>query len=135
MKRFFPIAALVLATLLLTACPEIKPGPDGPDIPGGPDESWRNQASTEKLSGITYQINVYSFADSDGDGWGDIRGITQHLDYLDSIGATALWLSPIHEAMSYHGYNVNDYTSVSSKLGTENDLKDLISKAKARRLR
>ena len=134
MKRFFPIAALVLATLLLTACPEVKPGPDGPDIPGGPDESWRNQASTEKLSGITYQINVYSFADSDGDGWGDIRGITQHLDYLDSIGATALWLSPIHEAMSYHGYNVNDYTSVSSKLGTENDLKDLISKAKARNI-
>ena len=73
MKRFFHIAALFLATLLLTACPEIKPGPDEPDIPGGPDESWRNQASTEKLSGITYQINVYSFADSDGDGWGDIR--------------------------------------------------------------
>ena len=134
MKRFFNIAALFLATLLLTACPEVKPGPDGPDIPGGPDESWRNQASTEKLSGITYQINVYSFADSDGDGWGDIRGITQHLDYLDSIGATALWLSPIHEAMSYHGYNVNDYTSVSSRLGTENDLKDLISKAKARNI-
>lgn len=134
MKRFFHIAALFLATLLLTACPEVKPGPDGPDIPGGPDESWRGQASTEKLSGITYQINVYSFADSDGDGWGDIRGITQHLDYLDSIGATALWLSPIHEAMSYHGYNVNDYTSVSSRLGTENDLKDLISKAKARNI-
>ncbi len=134
MKRIFHIAALFLATLLLTACPEVKPGPDGPDIPGGPDESWRNQASTEKLSGITYQINVYSFADSDGDGWGDIRGITQHLDYLDSIGATALWLSPIHEAMSYHGYNVNDYTSVSSRLGTENDLKDLISKAKARNI-
>ena len=128
MKRFYHILALAFATLLLTACPE--PGPDGPDIPGGPDESWRNAASKDKLSGITYQLNVYSFADSDGDGWGDIRGITQHLDYLDSLGATALWLSPIHEAMSYHGYNVNDYTSVSSKLGTEADLKDLITKAK-----
>ena len=128
MKRFYHILALAFAALLLTACPE--PGPDGPDIPGGPDESWRNAASKDKLSGITYQLNVYSFADSDGDGWGDIKGITQHLDYLDSLGATALWLSPIHEAMSYHGYNVNDYTSVSSKLGTEADLKDLIAKAK-----
>ena len=131
MKRLFHIAALAFAALLLTACP----GPLGPDEPDDKtDESWKNQASKEKLSGITYQLNVYSFADSDGDGWGDIRGITQHLDYLDSIGATALWLSPIHEAMSYHGYNVNDYYSVSSQLGTEADLKDLISKAKQRNI-
>ena len=135
MKRFYLILAVVSATLLLTACPHVDPDdPDGPVPPVTPDDSWRNQASKEKLSGITYQLNVYSFADSDGDGWGDIRGITQHLDYLDSIGATALWLSPIHEAMSYHGYNVNDYYSVSSKLGTEEDLRDLISKAKARNI-
>ena len=129
MKRFYHILALACAALLLTACPGPLV-PDGPDGPVPPDESWRNAASKEKLSGITYQLNVYSFADSDGDGWGDIKGITQHLDYLDSLGATALWLSPIHEAMSYHGYNVNDYTTVSSKLGTEADLKDLIAKAK-----
>lgn len=135
MKRIYLILAVASATLLLTACPHITPpGPDDPDTPVTPDDSWRNQASKTKLSGITYQINVYSFADSDGDGWGDIRGITQHLDYLDSIGATALWLSPIHEAMSYHGYNVNDYYSVSSNLGTEDDLKDLISQAKARNI-
>ena len=130
MKRLYLILALALSTLLLTGCPEVKPGPDVND----PDESWRNQASSEKLSGITYQINVYSFADSDGDGWGDIRGITDHLDYLDSIGATALWLSPIHEAMSYHGYNVNDYFSVSSRLGTESDLKYLIDRAKSKNI-
>ena len=130
MKRFFHILALACAALLLTACPEPIPDDQG----GDSDESWRAAASKEKLSGITYQLNVYSFADSDGDGWGDIRGITQHLDYLDSIGATALWLSPIHEAMSYHGYNVNDYYSVSSRLGTEADLKDLIDKAKARNI-
>ena len=136
MKRLFHILALAGTMMLLTACPEITPGggtdPD-PDNPSQ-DDSWRQQASTTKLSGITYQLNVYSFADSDGDGWGDIKGITQHLDYLDSLGATALWLSPIHEAMSYHGYNVNDYYSVSSKLGTEADLKDLIDKAKAKNI-
>ena len=134
-KRFFYILALLGTMLLLTACPHINPdGPDGPDGPVGPDDSWRQQASTTKLSGITYQLNVYSFADSDGDGWGDIKGITQHLDYLDSLGATALWLSPIHDAMSYHGYNVNDYYSVSPKLGTEADLKDLIDKAKSKNI-
>ena len=132
MKKFYFILALAFSALMLTGCPD--PNPDGPDVPVGPDDSWRQQASTQKLSGITYQLNVYSFADSDGDGWGDIKGITQHLDYLDSLGATALWLSPIHEAMSYHGYNVNDYESVSRKLGTEADLKDLIDKAKAKNI-
>ena len=132
LKKFYLIFALACATLMLTGCPD--PNPDGPDVPVVPDDSWRQQASTQKLSGITYQLNVYSFADSDGDGWGDIKGITQHLDYLDSLGATALWLSPVHEAMSYHGYNVNDYESVSRKLGTEADLKDLIDKAKAKNI-
>ncbi len=84
----------------------------------------------EKLSGITYQLNVYSFADSDGDGWGDIKGITQHLDYLDGLGATALWLSPIQTSASYHGYDVLDYSAINPKLGTEADFKDLIAKAK-----
>ena len=130
MKRFTQILALLGAMLLLTACPD----PIVPDDDSTTNDTWRQQASKEKLSGITYQLNVYSFADSDGDGWGDIRGITNHLDYLDSIGATALWLSPIHEAMSYHGYNVNDYYSVSRKLGTEADLKDLIDKAKAKNI-
>ena len=79
---------------------------------------------------ITYQVNVYSFADSNGDGWGDLRGITQHLDYFENLGVSALWLSPIHKAMSYHGYDVMDYSSVSEKLGTEADLQDLIDKAR-----
>ena len=127
MKRFYHILALALAALLLTACPD-------PSIDEGPDDSWKRAASTTKLSDLTYQLNVYSFADSDGNGWGDIRGITQHLDYFDSLGVTALWLSPIHEAMSYHGYNVNDYYSVSSKLGSEADLQDLINKAKAKNI-
>ena len=81
---------------------------------------------------ITYQVNVYSFADSDGDGWGDLRGITQHLDYFVDMGVSALWLSPIHRSMSYHGYDVVDYSSVNPKLGTETDLKDLIDKARQR---
>ncbi len=105
-----------------------------PDNPDGTGEAWRNAASQEKLSGITYQINVYSFADSDGDGWGDLKGITQHLDYLDELGATALWLSPIQSSDSYHGYNVLDYYTINGRLGTEADFRDLIDKAKQRNI-
>ena len=87
---------------------------------------------SKKLSGITYQINVYSFADSDGDGWGDFKGIENHLDYLDRMGATALWLSPAHPADSYHGYDVVDYYALNPHFGTEQAFKDLIDAAHAR---
>ena len=126
MRRYFILLAAAFA------CMAVSCKPVTPDDGGGTDLS--QIASKEKLAGTTYQLNVYSFADSNGDGWGDIKGITQHLDYFDSLGVTALWLSPIHEAMSYHGYNVNDYYSVSSKLGTEADLQDLIDKARQKNI-
>lgn len=82
-----------------------------------------------KRSNTAYQLLVYSFADSDGDGWGDIKGVTQHLDYLDKLGVTALWLSPIHPSDSYHGYDVTDYFGIHPKLGTMDDFKELLAKA------
>ena len=88
-----------------------------------------------KLADITYQLLVYSFADSDGDGIGDFKGITQRLDYLDALGASALWLSPIHPAMSYHGYDVLDYGAVNPDFGTEDELKELIDEAGRRGIR
>jgi len=83
----------------------------------------------KKLSSTTYQLLVYSFADSDGDGIGDFNGITSKLDYLDDMGVTALWLSPIHPSMSYHGYDVTDYYSVNPSYGTLDDFENLLSKA------
>lgn len=91
-------------------------------------------SGSPKPAGITYQINVYSFADSDGDGWGDIKGITQHLDYLDQLGVSALWLSPIQPSESYHGYDILDYYTVNPKLGTEADLQELIDKAREKNI-
>ena len=85
-----------------------------------------------KRAGTIYQLLVYSFADSDGNGIGDFNGIASKLDYLDEMGVRALWLSPIHPAMSYHGYDVKDYYSVNSEYGTEEDFKNLITKAKAK---
>ena len=86
----------------------------------------------KKRAGTAYQLLVYSFADSNGDGIGDFNGITSKLDYLDEMGVSALWLSPIHPAMSYHGYDVKDYYSVNSEYGTEEDFKNLLAKAKAK---
>ena len=85
-----------------------------------------------KRAGTIYQLLVYSFADSDGNGIGDFNGIASKLDYLDAMGVSALWLSPIHPAMSYHGYDVKDYYSVNSEYGSEEDFRNLITKAKAK---
>lgn len=80
-------------------------------------------------SGITYQLLVYSFADSNGDGIGDINGIISKLDYLKDMGVSALWLSPIHPSASYHGYDVKDYEAINPDFGTEADFKKLIDAA------
>ncbi len=88
-----------------------------------------------KASGLTYQVNVFSFKDSDGDGYGDFQGIISELDYFDRLGVTALWLSPIQPAQSYHGYDVTDYETVFKKYGTEDDFQQLITKAHEHNIR
>jgi len=82
-----------------------------------------------KRADITYQLLVYSFADKDGDGWGDFKGLTDKLGYIDDLGATAVWLSPIHPAMSYHGYDVKDYTLVNPQYGSMDDFEYFVQEA------
>ncbi len=134
MKRLFDIFA-VAAIMLAISCKPVTP-----ETPGDDEDDNKQNTPTEKLANITYQINVYSFADSDGDGWGDLQGIINHLDYLDELGVTGLWLSPIHPAMSYHGYDITDYSAVNPKFGGANataaqaeaKLQELITAAKAK---
>ena len=83
-----------------------------------------------KRASTTYQLLIYTFADGKGnDGVGDFQGIIDHLDYLDAMGVTALWLSPAHPTNSYHGYDVNDYAALNPTFGTEADFQNLITKA------
>ncbi len=90
--------------------------------------------------GPGYQILVYAFADSDGDGFGDLKGIIENLDYLNDgkagtgndLGVQAIWLSPINNAVSYHGYDVTDYKSVSSRVGSMEDFEKLVAEAHKR---
>ena len=79
---------------------------------------------------VYYQVFVRSFADSDGDGIGDFKGIEAKLDYLKELGVTGLWLMPIHPAASYHGYDVLDYYEVNKDYGTMDDFEDLLNSAK-----
>lgn len=84
-----------------------------------------------KRGGVFYEIFVRSFADSNGDGIGDLNGITAKLDYLNQIGISGIWLTPIHPSPSYHGYDVEDYLSVKPEYGTMNDFEELVKKAKS----
>jgi len=80
-------------------------------------------------SGVYYEIFVRSFADSNGDGIGDLKGIEQKLDYLDELGVDGLWLTPIQPSPSYHGYDVTDYYGINPQFGTVDDYKSLLAAA------
>lgn len=127
MKRIFLILALL--PLLAASCHK-QPQPVIPDE--GETVVIPTYADSEKQGRITYQLLIYSFADSDGDGIGDFNGIRSRLDYLDGLGVSAIWLSPAHPADSYHGYDVTDYAAVNPKYGTEADFKALIDAAHAK---
>ena len=85
-----------------------------------------------KSVGVGYQIFVGSFRDSDDDGFGDIRGIIDSLDYLEDLGVQCLWLTPIQQSGSYHGYDISDYYAVDKRYGTIDDYKELIDKCHQR---
>lgn len=133
MKKLLLCAALAVFAL---SCGTDEPKPS----PGKNEDLTKYTVQTAepdewdgvKRSATTYQLLVYSFADSDGDGMGDFRGIIQKLDYIESLGATALWLSPIHPADSYHGYDVIDYTAVNPDYGTMADFEALVAAAHER---
>ncbi|MEN8076127.1 alpha-glucosidase [Clostridioides difficile] len=79
---------------------------------------------------IVYQIYPKSFNDSNGDGIGDIKGITEKLDYLSNLGVTMLWICPIYKSpMDDNGYDISDYFDLAPEFGTMEDLDELIEKA------
>src|SRR5690606_23499663 len=81
---------------------------------------------------VNYEIFVQSFADSDGDGIGDLNGVTQKLDYLHDLGVRGLWLMPINPSPSYHKYDVTDYYGIHPDYGSLEDFKHLLAEAHKR---
>ena len=85
---------------------------------------------------VFYQVYPRSYADSDGDGMGDLRGITARLDHVAALGADALWLSPFYPSPQVDaGYDVSDYCDVDPMFGTLDDFDELLAAAHERGLR
>ncbi|MGY6558269.1 MAG: alpha-amylase family glycosyl hydrolase [Nitritalea sp.] len=80
-------------------------------------------------AGITYEIFIQSFFDSDGDGIGDINGVRRKLDHVKELGANAIWFMPIMPSPSYHKYDVTDYLDVHPDYGTLEEFKALVKEA------
>jgi alpha-amylase len=121
-----PMRRITLATLgaLLAAAPAAA----------------QSQAAAWTRGATCYEVFVRSFSDSNGDGVGDIPGLIQKLDYINDgdprsqrdLGASCIWLMPIAESPSYHGYDVVDYYNVDREYGTNDDFKRLMSEAHRR---
>jgi alpha-amylase len=102
-------------------------------VPAAAQPDWRR-------SGVCYEIFVRSYFDSDGDGVGDLRGLTSKLDYINDgnpalqkdLGATCIWLMPVAQSPSYHGYDVTNYYAVNGDYGTNDDFKQLVAEAHKR---
>jgi maltose alpha-D-glucosyltransferase / alpha-amylase len=85
---------------------------------------------------IVYCLDVETYADSNGDGIGDFHGLTERLDYLASLGITALWLMPFYPTPNGDdGYDVSDYGAIDPRLGSMTDFSEFMSEAKERGLR
>ena len=147
-KRVF---VLLLCALLLASCfackkkaaeaPEPTAEPTAEPTPAPPEE-WviddpllKTDYAAADNARVFYEIFVGSFADSDGDGIGDLRGIIDRFDYLNdgdpnsgkSLGIEGIWLSPIFNSPSYHKYDVKDYYTIDPHFGTQADLDELIA--------
>jgi maltose alpha-D-glucosyltransferase/alpha-amylase len=87
-------------------------------------------------SAIFYQVYVRAFYDSNADGHGDIKGLTQKLDYLQELGVDCIWLMPIYPSpLRDDGYDIADYYNIAETFGTVDDLRELLQKAHSRGIR
>ncbi len=142
------LLCLLLTLLILVGC-----GPQGgtenpttaPDSSGaaldsqGASETEQALAEIAKLGEspddnyrVWYEIFVYSYCDSDGDGIGDFNGLTSKLDELEKLGVNGIWLMPIHPSVSYHKYNVSDYYAIDPAYGTMEDFENFMAECEKR---
>ncbi len=97
--------------------------------PDSTDELWYKNS-------IIYTLDIEVFKDSDGDGTGDLDGLTQKLGYIDSLGVDAIWLAPFQPTPNKDdGYDVSDYYTVDSRLGNMEDFREMIQSANEKGLR
>jgi len=150
MKRMARILCLLLCIALLSGCAsgttgESSTAPDGQSgaaLDKNPLEADLTEQALAQISALGkspddnyrtwYEIFVYSFCDSNGDGIGDLQGVISKLDYLQELGINGIWLMPIHPSTSYHKYNVSDYYAIDPAYGTMADFEELMSQCEKR---
>lgn len=138
MKKRIYASVLVIAMCLslLAGCAEKQTA----DTQAGTEKTI-NYAYEQKLNIIDdnyrnyYEIFVYSFYDSDGDGIGDLNGVTEKLDYIQEMGFNGIWLMPIMPSTTYHKYDVTDYMDIDPEYGTVEDFKKLMDECHKRGIR
>ncbi len=142
MKQTARIMCLLLALILLVGCTN-TPSTTAPENSGADLESavQTEQALAQiKTLGTSpddnyrtwYEIFVYSFCDSNGDGIGDLQGVISKLDYLQELGVNGIWFMPIHPSQSYHKYDVRDYYDIDPQYGTMADMEQLLAECQKR---
>jgi alpha-amylase len=134
------LLATIAAGTTPTAIPDSTQPTPFPTITLGPTAEPQPLTAGWWDNAVCYEIFVRSFYDSDGDGIGDFKGLTAKLDYVNDgdpattsdLGATCIWLMPVAEAESYHGYDTTDYYNVEKDYGTNADFKEFIAAAEQR---
>ena len=130
------LAILVACTPHVTPTPTIQPPTPRPTrAPTPTPVAAPIQTPAWFRDVVLYEIFPRSFYDSNGDGIGDLKGITAKLDYVQSLGVGAIWLTPIFASPSYHGYDTTDYYKINPDFGTEADLVELVREAHKRKMR
>ena len=118
-----------VAALLVCIIMSAVPMASGLADTGVEDLAWWQKTNV-------YEIYVNSFQDSDGNGYGDIKGISEHLDYLKALGVGAIWLTPVFASpMEDNGYDVADYYTINPLYGTNEDMDELLEEAGKRGIR
>ena len=130
MKRYFVgvLAALSLAVTMMVGgqAAESESLRVEPKLINGYRPTWWKEA-------VVYQIYPRSFKDSNGDGIGDINGITSRLDYLKELGIDAIWITPMYPSPGIdYGYDISDYTAIDPEYGTIEDFDRMVAAAKER---
>ena len=118
-KKTTVLVALVLALILVTS----------------QAFAASNTSSKGSKTGVFYEIFVRTFVDTNKDGVGDLKGVIKKLDYLQGLGVRGIWLMPITDSPSGHGYDTTDYYKINPQYGTMADLKKLTKEAHKRNIK
>ena len=126
-KLFYEISFAIIAIVICISCNSKQN--NKMNKVGTTDKKWWKEA-------VVYQLYPRSFQDSDGDGVGDLKGITQRLDYLQSLGITAIWLNPICASPNDdNGYDISDYRAIMKEMGTMQDFDEMLAGMKKRNIK